>query len=64
MAPEGPLQIGADLKDLLESGLQALSADEIEIVEMVAAAEVLGREMRYSRRMSATTSRGIRCVER
>jgi predicted ATPase len=38
---KGPLQVGADLNDLLESGLTAMAADEFEVVEIVAAAEVL-----------------------
>jgi DNA-binding CsgD family transcriptional regulator len=37
----GPLQAGADLNDLLESGLATMAADEFEVVEIVAAAEVL-----------------------
>jgi DNA-binding CsgD family transcriptional regulator len=37
----GPLQVGADLNDLLESGLATMAADEFEVVEIVAAAEVL-----------------------
>ncbi len=37
----GELQAGADLDDLLTSGLAALSADEFEVAEMVAAAEAL-----------------------
>jgi DNA-binding CsgD family transcriptional regulator len=37
----GPLQVGADLNDLLESGLVTMAADEFEVVEIVAAAEVL-----------------------
>lgn len=36
-----PLQIGADLADLLEARLAALPASEIEVAEIVAAAEVL-----------------------
>jgi len=38
---KGPLQVGADLSDLLESGLRTMPADEFEVVEIVAAAEVL-----------------------
>jgi DNA-binding CsgD family transcriptional regulator len=38
---KGPLQAGADLNDLLESDLQTMAADEFEVVEIVAAAEVL-----------------------
>jgi DNA-binding CsgD family transcriptional regulator/type II secretory pathway predicted ATPase ExeA len=38
---KGPLQVGADLNDLLESGLATMAADEFEVVEIVAAAEVL-----------------------
>ncbi len=38
---KGPLQVGADLNDLLESGLQTMAADEFEVVEIVATAEVL-----------------------
>ena len=37
----GPLQVGADLNDLLESGLATMATDEYEVVEIVAAAEVL-----------------------
>ena len=42
---EGPLHVGADLNDLLDSDLQALAADEFEVVEIVAAAEVLDWEI-------------------
>jgi DNA-binding CsgD family transcriptional regulator len=37
----GALQVGADLNDLLESGLATMATDEYEVVEIVAAAEVL-----------------------
>ena len=37
----GPLQVGADLNDLLESGLATMAADEFEVLEIVAVAEVL-----------------------
>ena len=36
-----PLQVGSDLSDLLEAPLQTMPADEFEVVEIVAAAEVL-----------------------
>ncbi|MGZ4511695.1 MAG: helix-turn-helix transcriptional regulator [Mycobacterium sp.] len=38
---KGPLQVGADLNDLLEAPLQTMATDEYEVVEIVAAAEVL-----------------------
>jgi DNA-binding CsgD family transcriptional regulator len=38
---KGPLQVGADLNELLEAPLQTMAADEFEVVEIVAAAEVL-----------------------
>jgi DNA-binding CsgD family transcriptional regulator len=38
---KGPLQVGADLSDFLEAPLQTMAADEFEVVELVAAAEVL-----------------------
>lgn len=38
---KGPLQVGADLNDLLEAPLDTMAADEFEVVEIVAAAEVL-----------------------
>jgi DNA-binding CsgD family transcriptional regulator len=38
---KGPLQVGAELSDFLEAPLQAMAADEFEVVEIVAAAEVL-----------------------
>ena len=37
----GPLQVEADLNDLLAAPLQAMAPDELEVVEIVAAAEVL-----------------------
>lgn len=37
----GPLQVGADVNELLEARLQAMAADEFKVVEIVAAAEVL-----------------------
>lgn len=37
----GPLQVGRDLGDLLAAPLHAMAADELEVVELVAAAEVL-----------------------
>jgi DNA-binding NarL/FixJ family response regulator len=42
---QGPLRIGADVSDLLESRLQSLPADELEVVEFVGAAEVLDSEI-------------------
>lgn len=38
---KGPLQVGADLNDLLAAPLAAMADDEYEVVEIVAAAEVL-----------------------
>jgi DNA-binding CsgD family transcriptional regulator len=38
---KGPLQVGADLNDLLVAPLKSMAADEFEVVEIVAAAEVL-----------------------
>jgi DNA-binding CsgD family transcriptional regulator len=38
---KGPLRVGADLDDLLAAPLQTMAADELEVVEIVAAAEVL-----------------------
>jgi DNA-binding CsgD family transcriptional regulator len=38
---KGPLQVGAELSDFLEAPLQTMAADEFEVVEIVAAAEVL-----------------------
>ena len=41
----GPLRAGADLNDLLGSRVRSLAADELEVVETVAAAEVLDWEI-------------------
>lgn len=38
---KGPLQVGADLNELLDSGLRTLAVDEFEVVELLAAAELL-----------------------
>ncbi len=38
---KGPLQVGSDLNDLLEAPLRTMAADELEVVEIVTAAEVL-----------------------
>ncbi len=38
---KGPLQVGAELYDLLEAQLQTMATDEYEVVEIVAAAEAL-----------------------
>jgi DNA-binding CsgD family transcriptional regulator len=38
---QGQLRVGAELSDLVESRLQTLDADEFEVVEIVAAAEIL-----------------------
>lgn len=38
---KGPLHVGADLNELLDSGLQDLAVDEFEVVELLAAAELL-----------------------
>lgn len=42
---KGPLQVGPDLNDLLLAPLQTMAADEFEVVEIVAAAEVLDWEI-------------------
>lgn len=38
---KGPLQVGSDLNDLLEAPLISMAPDELEVVEIVATAEVL-----------------------
>jgi DNA-binding CsgD family transcriptional regulator/type II secretory pathway predicted ATPase ExeA len=57
---QGPLRVGADLNDLLVARLEAMPPDELEVVEIIAAAEVLDWDILRALCSTASVARAER----